>query len=121
MSLNPTQRIAAKHLYGLISAMDPGQRQAVALVLTSLGLMTEDGFLGGDGTDDFYALCFDVLAGTSLAMRMLTGDGVVPATTGEIVQLNDQRAAVFQLEADLALQRLERQLALIPAIDPTKN
>ena len=80
MTFNTTQRMTAKHLYALISAMPPDQRQAVALVLTSLGLMTEDGFLGGDN-QDFFALCYDVLAGTCLAVKMLGDDDVIARVT----------------------------------------
>lgn len=119
MKFSSNQKIAAKHLYALISGMSETQRSAVALLLSTLGLMAEDGYLGGgDGNDpDFYVLCYDVLAGTSLALKMLTDDDMVPVLTRDILEISDQQSKAFQVEADLAVQRIERQMAMIPRLD----
>lgn len=111
MEFNSVQRVIAKLFYSLISQLTGEQRAGALQALSLLIPAAEDGYLKANGAElktDFFAQCFDVLAGVALALKLAEDDGLIPQNFPE-VPLTGVFGSVT--EAEMAITRLEAMLA----------
>lgn len=108
------QKLIATHYYCLLASMTKEQRDGAVLALTTMGVVTEDGYLTTNSEtlqSDFYVHCYKTLSGVILGLKMLSNDGLIQEDAPSVIQRF--KPGSYEEKAKGTLRLIEEQMKTV--------